>query len=53
MFAEPGQSFVIEATSDFLHWTPVSTNASVNGTVEVTDSTAAGYPWRFYRAAPQ
>jgi hypothetical protein len=53
MFAEPGQSFVIEATSDFLHWTPVSTNASVNGTVVVTDSTAAGHPWRFYRAAPQ
>jgi subtilisin family serine protease len=47
---QPGKTCVVEASSDLSHWTPISTNTSPNGVIEVVDPTAAGRSARFYRA---
>jgi hypothetical protein len=40
---------VVLASTDLLNWTPVITNALVNGTSAFMDSTWTNYPQRFYR----
>jgi hypothetical protein len=46
-----GTTYVIQASTDFVHWTAISTNiADANGAVSLVDSNAAAYPSRFYRA---
>jgi hypothetical protein len=46
----PGQAFVLEASADLIHWTPVSTNiADTNGIATLVESNAIAYPSRFYR----
>jgi len=40
---------VIEVSTDLQNWTPVITNALVNGTNAFSDSTWTNYPQRFYR----
>ena len=42
-------SVVVLASTDLLDWTPVITNALVNGTSAFADSTWTNYPRRFYR----
>ena len=46
-------SVVVLASTDLLNWTPVITNALVNGTSAFMDSTWTNYPRRFYRAQAQ
>ena len=41
---------VIDASTNLIQWTPVFTNPSAVGTISFTDSNAASYPRRFYRA---
>ena len=48
----PGQTYVIEASTDLINWAPVATNTAVGGTFEYTDSNATSYPSRFFRARP-
>jgi len=46
-----GQTYVIQASTDMIHWTAISTNvADVGGAVSLVDSNAVAYPSRFYRA---
>jgi hypothetical protein len=45
-----GSNFVIQASSDAVNWTSISTNAAPNGTVDFTDPAALNHPFRFYRA---
>lgn len=47
-----GQTYIIEASADLIHWLPLSTNvADTNGIVSLIDSNAvAFFPSRFYRA---
>ncbi len=46
-----GQTYVVEASADLVHWIPLSTNiADTTGIVSLVDSNAAAYPSRFYRA---
>ena len=46
----PGQLFVLEASSDLIHWTPISTNgADANGFISIVESNAIAYPSRYYR----
>ena len=46
-----GTTYVIQASTDLVHWTPISTNvANAAGLVSLVDSNAAAYPRRFYRA---
>ncbi len=46
-----GQTYVIEASTDLLHWQALSTNiADAAGIVSLVDSNAVSFPSRFYRA---
>ncbi|MDR3455824.1 MAG: YDG domain-containing protein [Verrucomicrobiae bacterium] len=46
----PGATFILEASSDLVHWTPVSTNvADTNGFISIVESNAIAYPSRYYR----
>ncbi len=41
---------VVEATSDWVQWTPIRTiNPGTTGVIDVLDSNASSYPRRFYR----
>jgi hypothetical protein len=42
-------SVVVLASTNLLNWTPVITNALVNGTNAFADATWTNYPRRFYR----
>jgi len=46
-----GTTYIIQASTDFVHWTYIATNiADTNGLVSLIDSNAAAFPKRFYRA---
>jgi phosphotransferase system IIA component len=46
-----GQTYIIQASADLIHWLSISTNiADTNGIVSLIDSNSAAYPSRFYRA---
>lgn len=46
-----GTTYIIQASTDFVHWTAISTNvADASGAVSLVDSNAAAYPCRYYRA---
>ncbi len=45
-----GGTYIIEASTDLVHWTPLATNvADANGNLSLIDSNAVIYPVRFYR----
>jgi hypothetical protein len=47
---EPGRSYAIEATTDFLDWFALKTNtAGTDGTLDFLDTTATNYRHSFYR----
>lgn len=48
--APTGSNVVIQASSDFKTWTPISTNLVSGGTVSYTDAAAKVQPLRYYRA---
>ncbi len=50
LFGTAGQSYIIQASRDFILWPPISTNALLNSSIQVTDPSAKGFPFRFYRA---
>jgi uncharacterized repeat protein (TIGR03803 family) len=41
---------VIDASTNLIQWTPIFTNPSGFGAISFTDSNAASFPYRFYRA---
>ncbi len=43
-------TYMIEASTDLQHWTPIATNVAGTGSITFTDTDAANYPSRFYRA---
>jgi hypothetical protein len=43
-------SYVIEASTNLVQWTAVSTNVAVGGMIQLQDADSAVYPTRFYRA---
>ncbi len=45
-----GQTVVLEASTNFLSWTPVATNLFTNSPVFYSDPKATNFPRRFYRA---
>ena len=48
------QICVIQASTDLVHWTSISTNfADTNGIVSLVDSNAVAFPSRFGRAFPR
>jgi mono/diheme cytochrome c family protein len=42
-------SYILQASTDLIHWTPISTNVPSTNAFILTDTNAAGFPWRFYR----
>jgi hypothetical protein len=45
-----GQSWALEGSTNFTHWTALKTNPISGGFFDHVDQTAAGLPHRFYRA---
>jgi len=45
-----GQTYIFEASTNLVEWTPLSTNVSPSGVLLFIDSGATNYPYRFYRA---
>jgi YDG domain/Bacterial Ig-like domain (group 3)/MBG domain (YGX type) len=51
LFGVAGQSYIIQASSDLVIWTSISTNiADAAGIVSLVDSNSVAFPARFYRA---
>ena len=49
----PGSNYVLQATTNFLTWTPVNTNLAVTNVFNLIDSKATNFPYRFYRVLQQ
>ncbi len=48
----PGQTYVLQVSTDLVHWTAISTNVvGTNGALSFTDTDAKNHPVRFYRGA--
>jgi subtilisin family serine protease len=48
---EPGKQYVLQVSTNFVHWTPFATNTvPMNGLLTVTDPSAANFRSRYYRA---
>jgi len=48
--ATAGQVFEVDATADFVTWTPLGTLTNITGTANFSDTSAGDFPRRFYRA---
>jgi hypothetical protein len=48
-----GKTYVLQATTNLVDWTSISTNVAGSDLFNLTDSDAAGMPYRFYRAVEQ
>ncbi|HEY3862264.1 MAG TPA: LamG-like jellyroll fold domain-containing protein [Verrucomicrobiae bacterium] len=44
-----GSNYVLEATTNFTTWVPLSTNMAVSNAFNLIDTNAANFPYRFYR----
>ncbi len=49
---QDGASYVVQATTDFIAWVNVATNAPVDSFLEFMDRDAHLHPYRFYRPMP-
>jgi len=44
-----GSNYVLEASTNFINWTPLSTNRATTNVFDVFDPQATNFPHRFYR----
>ncbi|MGA2245794.1 MAG: PA14 domain-containing protein [Verrucomicrobiota bacterium] len=51
--AVAGGNYVLEATTNFITWTLISTNAALTSQLFLIDPSATNYPYRFYRVLQQ
>ena len=47
---QPAMRFTIQASTNFVNWTPLLTNTSATGSFDYTDPKSTNAPRRFYRA---
>jgi len=48
-----GSNYVLQATTNFLTWTPIITNTAATNQFNLLDTNAAGFRYRFYRVKLQ
>ena len=48
-----GSNYVLQASTDLINWTPISTNTPLSSPFPLTDPGATNYPRRFYRVLQQ
>jgi len=48
-----GSNYVLQATTNFLTWTPISTNTAITNQFNFLDTKATNFPFRFYRVLQQ
>jgi hypothetical protein len=46
----PGRSYITEASTNLLNWTPISTNYLTTASTNIVNTDHRGHPTRFYRA---
>jgi hypothetical protein len=49
----PGQTYVLQASTNLTDWTPLSTNLATTNQVNLFDPAASNFPLRFYRTIQQ
>jgi uncharacterized repeat protein (TIGR01451 family) len=50
LLGQPGQSYIIQASTDLTNWTPVATNTPVTGSFQYTDTNRSSFAHRYFRA---
>ncbi|HUR46470.1 MAG TPA: hypothetical protein VMZ27_11390, partial [Candidatus Saccharimonadales bacterium] len=45
----PDQRYIIQGTTDLIHWSNLSTNVATGSFLDLIDLDAASHPYRFYR----
>jgi hypothetical protein len=48
-----GSNYVLLATTNFVNWTPISTNTAASNVFNLFDPQATNFPYRFYRVLQQ
>jgi hypothetical protein len=48
-----GGNYVLQASTNFSTWTPISTNTAVTNVFNLLDPAATNFPYRFYRVLQQ
>lgn len=52
-FGTAGSNYVLQASTNFSTWTPISTNTAPAANFNLLDTKATNYPYRFYRVIRQ
>ena len=50
--AQPNETYIVQATTNFVNWVNISTNTALLNYFTLTDYGSVGLPYRFYRAVP-
>jgi hypothetical protein len=48
-----GSNYVLQASTNFINWTPLFTNTATTNLFDLFDTQATNFPYRFYRVLQQ